>query len=164
MVLNLNSISFANLFSTKSILIIGILAVSIIISGLIQFSTSSDRVAEIHHYDITGNLGGGEAYDVHLANGEEIHLTRYTDRHPLCQDNDNNSSQDCSEYGETETSSGFENAKQVYKNSLGLSYGSFEKNRFGPIATCYNDQSSKFYTCIPSPVNIVSISTKSLLN
>lgn len=161
MELELKPSSTANLSSTSSRTIIGTLAV-LAVSALIHLSTSSNRVTNIHNYDMTGNLGGGEAYDIHLANGDEIHLTNFTDRHPLCQDNENNSSIDCSDYGKTEISPGFENAKKVYKNRLGLSYGNFEQNRFGPFATCYNKESNNFYTCIPSPINIASIATNSL--
>lgn len=153
---------FTILSTTRSRIIAGILTV-LVISSLIHLSTSSNRVNTIHNYDMTGNLGGGEAYDIHLANGEEIHLTSYTNRHPLCQGTGNISSVDCSEYGETEVSPGFENAEEAYRSRMGLSYGKFENKRFGPIATCYNKDSNSFYTCVPSPINIGSIATKSLV-
>lgn len=158
----LKSNSF-NLSSTGLKAVIGVLAFFLSVSVLIHFTTSSNRVTSIHHYDMTGNLGVGEAYDIHMADGDEVHLTNYTDRHPLCQDNQSSSSVDCSEYGETETSPGFEGAKNTYKNRLGLSYGEFENNRFGPFATCYSEETRRFYTCVPSPVNIGTIATKSLL-
>ena len=151
------------ILNKKSYVLLGVFAIAIVLSLLAHISTSDNRVAYIHNYDMTGNLGGGEAYDVHLADGEEIHLTSYKDRHPLCQDGQNSSSVDCSEYGEEQASLGFTEAEKVYSNGTGFRYGSIENDRFGTFATCYNTDNNSFYTCIPSPINIVSTSTKALL-
>ncbi|MFB6199280.1 MAG: hypothetical protein ABEJ83_00245 [Candidatus Nanohaloarchaea archaeon] len=144
----------------SKILIGGFLTV-LSIFALLQFTASKNHVTEIHHYRMTGNLGDGEAYDLKLSNGKEIHLTTYTNRHPLCQGQQNITTVDCSDYGEKQVEPGFNAAEKVYRTGYGVSYG-LSGNRFKPIATCYDRETHSFYRCKPLPTNFLTASVKTI--